>query len=231
MTRYEAVILDMDGTLVDSNWAHARAWVDALHEFDYDPPYADVLPLIGMGGDQLLPLVADGLQKSSERGQKVAARKKEIFHEVYFPQVKPFPQVRELVERMRHDGLSVVVGTSSGKNDAQRLLDMVGITDLIDSATSADDAQRSKPAPDIILAALEKSGLPAEKVVMVGDTPYDIQAAEPTGVGVIALRCGGWSDENLAGALEIYDSPADLLAHYDESRLGAKAQAGGAGGG
>jgi HAD superfamily hydrolase (TIGR01509 family) len=221
MTRYEAVILDMDGTLVDSNWAHARAWTDALREHGYDVPYERVLPMIGMGGDQLLPLAANGLQKSSDEGMKVATRKKAIFHETYFPQVKPFPQVRALVERMRQEGLRVVVGTSSGRNDAQRLLEMVGITDLIDSATSADDARRSKPAPDIVLAALEKTGRPAERVLMVGDTPYDIQAAEPTGVGVIALRCGGWQDAHLAGALAIYDSPADLLARYDESPLAA----------
>jgi HAD superfamily hydrolase (TIGR01509 family) len=220
MPRYEAVILDMDGTLVDSNWAHARAWVDALREHGYEPPYEQVLPLIGMGGDQLLPIVADGLQKSSPLGSAIAARKKAIFHAHYFPQVRPFPGVRALVERMRQDGLAVVVGTSSGRNDAERLLDMVGITDLIDSATSADDAKRSKPAPDIVLAALAKTGKPAARVLMVGDTPYDIQAAEPTGVGVIALRCGGWQDEQLQGALEIYDSPADLLAHYAESALG-----------
>ena len=220
MGRYEAVILDMDGTLVDSNWAHARAWVDALREHGYNPPYEQVLPLIGMGGDQLLPIVADGLQKASPLGSAIAARKKAVFHETYFPQVKPFPQVRALVERMRADGLSVVVGTSSGAKDAERLLEMVGIADLIDSATSADDAKRSKPAPDIVLAALAKTGKPAERVLMIGDTPYDIQAAEPTGVGVIAVRCGGWQDDQLQGALEIYDSPQDLLAHYDESLLG-----------
>lgn len=223
MPRYDAVILDMDGTLVDSNWAHARAWVDALGEYGIEAAYEDVLPLIGMGGDQLLPIAANGLQKASELGMKVATRKKAIFYEQYFAQIKPFPRVRELVERMRADGLSVVVGTSSGKNDAQRLLEMAGIIDLIDSATSADDAKRTKPAPDIVLAALAKTGHPADRVVMVGDTPYDIQAAAPTGVGVIMVRTGVWDDHQLDGALAIYDSPADLLARYDESPLGRDA--------
>lgn len=220
MSRYEAVILDMDGTLVDSNPSHARAWVDALREYGYDVPFETVLPLIGMGGDQLLPMVANGLQKSSPVGAELAARKKVIFHSEYFPHIRPFPGVRELVERMRADGLSVVVGTSSGRHDAERLLAMIGITGLIDSATSADDAKRSKPAPDIVFAALAKTGKPADRVLMVGDTPYDIQAAAPTGVGVIALRCGGWRAEALSGALAIFDSPADLLARYDQSPLG-----------
>ncbi|MFO7321428.1 MAG: HAD family hydrolase [Chloroflexota bacterium] len=218
MGQIEAVLLDMDGTLVDSNPAHAAAWVEALREHGYDVPFEDVLPLIGMGGDQLLPRVTNGVQKHSPEGMKIADRKKQIFKEKYWPRLRPFPCVRELVEHMQTRGMTVLVASSSTRRDVLKMMELAGIADLV-QATSAEDAKRSKPAPDIIIAALQKTGTPAERTLMIGDTPYDIEAAGAVGVGVIGLRCGGWDDDALRGALAIYDDPADLLANFDRSPL------------
>jgi HAD superfamily hydrolase (TIGR01509 family) len=214
-----AVILDMDGTLIDSNAAHVHAWVEALKEHGHEISEGDVWPLVGMGGDNLLP-AAVGIQKDSEEGKKLSERRGQIFRERYLPHLKPFPGVRPLLERMRGDGLRLMVASSSPKDELESSLQAAGVADLVEGFTSASDAGRSKPNPDVVAAALERLDLPAAEVVMLGDTPYDVQAAGKVGVGVIAFRCGGFRDEDLRGALALYDGPADLLARYDESPLG-----------
>jgi HAD superfamily hydrolase (TIGR01509 family) len=215
---YRAVILDMDGTLIDSNAAHVHAWVEALCEGGYEVSEKDIWPLVGMGGDNLLP-AAVGIDKESEEGKKISERRGEIFRERYLPHLKPFPQVRPLLERIRGDGMRLMVASSSPQDELQRSLDLAGVADLVEGASSGSDGGRSKPDPDVVRAALGKLGLAAGEVVMLGDTPYDVQAAAKVGVGVIAFRCGGFRDEDLAGALAIYDDAADLLARYGESPL------------
>lgn len=216
--RYRAVILDVDGTLVDSNDAHVQVWVDALAENGIDVPVERIRKLVGMGGDNLLPAAA-GLDKESPRGKAIADRRGELFRTRYLPHIQPFPAVRRLLERMREAGLDLVVASSSPAEEMNVLLDRAGVSGLLRDTASGSDARRSKPDPDIVEVALKKLGLPPEEAVMLGDTPYDIQAAGKAGVGVIALRCGGFPDEDLEGALAIYDDPADLLAHFDESPL------------
>ncbi len=228
-TRIKSVLLDMDGTLVDTNDAHAHAWVEALRRGGYDVPFERVRRLIGMGADKLLP-EAVGVSKGSEEGERLAEWWAEIFKEKHLPQARASPKVRELLNRMRETGFKLVIATSAEKEILEPLLEITGAKDLIQEETSADDVESSKPDPDIVFAALKKTGLPPEEVLMLGDTPYDIEAAGKAGVGVVALRCGGFSDDDLSGALAIYDDPADLLARYDESPLG-KSYAGGAGGG
>ncbi|MFL6233184.1 MAG: HAD family hydrolase [Thermoanaerobaculia bacterium] len=218
-SRYRAVILDMDGTLLDSNEAHVKAWVEALREHGREVAEKDIWPWVGMGGDNLLP-AAVGISKESKEGKKIAETRGEIFRSRYLPHLKAFPEVRPLLERMKKDGLKLVVATSSPQDEVEKAVEIVGARDLLDDITSASDAGRSKPDPDVVKAALDRVGLPAEDAIMLGDTPYDIQAAGKVGISVIAFRCGGFSDQNLKGALEIYDGPADLLAHYDESPLG-----------
>jgi HAD superfamily hydrolase (TIGR01509 family) len=214
-----AVLLDVDGTLIDSNDAHARAWLDALDEFGYDLPFERVRPLIGMGADKLLPALI-GIAKDSDEGARLSKRRTEIFMTKYLSTVHPFPQVRELLQRMRRDGLTLVVATSAEGEELNKLARIAGITDLIEESTTSSDAASSKPDPDIIHAALARSGKSPRETLMLGDTPYDIEAAAAAGVRVIALRCGGWwSDADLVGALAIYDDPADLLAHYEDSPL------------
>ena len=214
------VILDVDGTLVNSNDAHARAWIEALAEHSYDVPFETVRPLIGMGGDKLMPEVV-GVDGESEEGQAIDARRGDIFRTQYLPHLQAFPRVRELLAHMSARGLKLVVASSSKKETLEPLLELAGATDLIESKTSTDDADASKPSPDIVGAALERLNLPKENVVMIGDTPYDVEAAGRAGVALIGLRCGGWDDAGLEGAIAIYDDPADLLAHYDASPLAA----------
>ena len=218
MTHIHAVIFDVDGTLVDSNDAQARSWVDALKEFGYSVPYEKVRPLIGMGGDKVLPETI-GVQKDSEKGKQISKRRSEIFKKKYLPNVKPFPDAQKLLDRMRKQGLKLAIATSAQPDELRPLLQIVGAADLIEDKTSARDVKSSKPDPDVMQVALKRVGYPPNEVVMIGDTPYDIEAARKAGVGTIAFRCGGWSDSDLAGAIAIYNDPADLLAHYDSSPL------------
>lgn len=218
MSRIDGVIFDVDGTLIDSNDAHARAWVAALAEHGYDVPFERVRRLIGMGGDKLLPSVA-GIDTDSERGKQIDKRRGAIFQQRFLPEVGAFPQVRPLLERLSADGMRLVVASSAKGDEIDTLLERTGAADLFESSTSSSDAPRSKPDPDIVEAALSQLGLPAGQVLMIGDTPYDIEAAAKAGIGIVALRSGGWGDADLAGALAVYDDPADLLAGYDDSPL------------
>lgn len=221
MAQLRAVIFDVDGTLVDSNEAHARAWVDALREYGYDVPVERVQRLIGMGGDKLLPEVS-GIEKESDLGKKIDERRQDIFQEQYLPKLQAFPQVRELVQRIQQDGLEIGIASSAKGEELGKLLKVAQIDDLIEQATSSSDAKESKPDPDIVQAAVDKLGCAVEEVVMVGDTPYDVEASHQAGMRIIGVRCGGWDDDGLQGANAIYDSPADLLAHYDQSPLAAQ---------
>lgn len=216
MTR--AVLLDVDGTLIDSNDAHARAWVDVGDEFGHPIEFGQVRWLIGMGGDRVLPQLT-GLEEESEEGQRMKERRGEIFREKYLPRLKAFGGARELLERLRDDGVKLVVATSASEKDLHALLKQAELDDLIENATNADDAESSKPAPDIVRSALAKSGAAAHECVMIGDTPYDVKAAQRAGVKIIGLRCGGWTDSELRGAVSVYADPADLLAHYADSPL------------
>jgi HAD superfamily hydrolase (TIGR01509 family) len=211
-----AAILDIDGTLIDSNDAHARAWVDVGKEMGYDIEFAHVRRLIGMGGDKVVPEIT-GLEDDSDEAEKVKKRRGEIFQERYLPTLQPFPRARELLERFQADGMTLVVATSASKDDMGKLLEKAGIKDLIEEKTSQSDVEASKPDPDVIEAAVEKAGCKPSEAVMLGDTPYDVEASRKAGVPCVALRCGGWGDEELKDAVAIYDDPADLLANYARS--------------
>ena len=211
--RDRAVIFDVDGTLVDSNDAHARAWQDVLKEYGIERDFADIRRLIGMGGDKLLPALT-GISAETELGQRIAARRGRRFRDAYLAGLRPFPEVRPLLARIAGDGFRLGVASSAKKDELDRLLQVAGVDDLIDRQTSADEVDASKPDPDAVHAALAKLGVPAKDAAMVGDTPYDVEAAARTGVSMIAFRCGGWRDADLAGARAIYDGPSDLLAHY-----------------
>ncbi|HEX6478677.1 MAG TPA: HAD family hydrolase [Ktedonobacteraceae bacterium] len=219
MSNIRGVILDVDGTLVLSNDAHAQSWMEAMADFGYYIPYEKVRSLIGMGGDKVLPETI-GLQKDSEEGIKISAKRKEIFKKRYLPVLQSAPGARELLEYMRVHGLKLAIASSSEKDELKALLQVAGASDLIQEETSSSDASRSKPDPDVMQVTLQRIGLPANQVLMLGDAPYDIEAAAKVGVGTIALRCGGWTDPELKGALAIYNDPADLLDHYGTSPLG-----------
>jgi phosphoglycolate phosphatase-like HAD superfamily hydrolase len=214
------ILLDIDGTLIDSNDAHARAWVDSLAAHGYVVPFEQVRPLIGKGGDKILPELV-GLDPESGEAKRMSETRSELFLHRELPTLRATRGARALLERMTAEGLELVVATSAKSDEVRALLEQTGVSDLIQLASSSDDADRSKPDPDIVQAALRLSGSQAMHSAMLGDTPYDVEAAARARVPAIALRCGGWwGDEAFAKAAAIYDDPADLLAHFDESPLG-----------
>ncbi len=155
-----AVLLDIDGTLIDSNDAHARSWVETLAEFGYQVSFARVRELIGKGGDKLLPEVT-GLQDDTAESKRISEQRRKRFLTRYVPALRPFPRAADLLRRMRADGLRLVVATSANDEELKVLLRVAGVQDIVDGATSSDDAERSKPDPDIVCAALRRTGRPA----------------------------------------------------------------------
>lgn len=216
----QGIILDIDGTLVLSNDAHAQAWVEAFAEYGYEVQFEKVRPLIGMGGDKIIPMLVPGLEKKDEDGQAISAKRKELIINRFVPNLQPTPGARELVLKINNAGLKVVVASSATSEELSLLFKVAKVDDLLDEETMSLDAESSKPAPDIIEAALDKLQLPPDRVVMIGDSPYDVEAAKKCGVGAIAVRCGGFSDEDLKDAIAIYNDPADIVAHYGNLPLG-----------
>ena len=219
-SKAKVVVLDIDGTLVDSNDEHAHAWVDVGREFGHPIGYDRVRRLIGMGGDKVLPELT-GIEEDTDEGTRIKERRGEIFRERYLPTLRAFPHARELLERFRDDGYTLVVATSASKEDMDALLEQAGIQDLMEEKTSSSDADASKPDPDIVQAALESADARPGDAIMLGDTPYDVEASGRAGVRCVALRCGGWGDDELGGAVAVYDDPADLLARYADSPFAA----------
>ncbi len=213
---YRAVILDVDGTLVDSNDAHAHAWVDTLAEHGRHVEFSRVRWLIGMGGDKLLPSLT-GIDAGSPEGEAIAARRAQIFEQRYIGTVKPTRGAQRLLERLADAGKDLIVASSAHEDELRDLLRIAGATKFISAVRSADGPGQSKPDPDIVLAAIARSGCEPQDVVMIGDTPYDVEAALRAGIGIIGLRSGGWSAEALKGALVVYADPEDLLDHYELS--------------
>ena len=199
-TMYQAVIFDVDGTFVDSNDAHALAWVLAITESGRRGEFSRVRPLIGMGGDKLLPEVT-GLWIESPEGKAIADKRREFFRRKFLPHLQPTRGAQRLLEFLRDDRKSLFVASSAEEDELQDLLEVAGAAKLIDSTASSDDAEGSKPDPDIVAAALAKTGCPTAETIMVGDTPYDVEAALRTGIEIIGLRSGGWSDRELHGAM------------------------------
>jgi HAD superfamily hydrolase (TIGR01509 family) len=213
---FESVLFDVDGTLIDSNAAHAMAWMRALSEHGAHVDITRVRPLIGMGADKLLPAVAD-VEESSSLGRAIGRRKKELFAEM-LPRLRPTRGARPLLEYLSGHGIDLVVATSAGNEELGSLLKRAGVDDLIRKRATKDDAEESKPDPDIVCAALARARSGPERTLMVGDTPYDIEAAARAGVAAVALRCGGhWSDRDLNGALYIFDDPQELLERWQHA--------------
>lgn len=226
----KGIILDVDGTLMDSNEAHAEAWSRALLESGYPFPLAAVRKLIGMGGDKLLPTLG-GIDEKSELGRRISGRRTELFMRDYVDSLKPLPGARAFLQRLRDEGFRYVVGTSAKREEFEAIVRAGGLDDLLLSATpnpspakpaapvTQEEAGASKPDPDIIEAALRELGVPPESALMVGDTPYDIHAAKMARVKTIAFRCGGWDESGLRGAIAVYRDPAELLERWDTSPL------------
>jgi HAD superfamily hydrolase (TIGR01549 family) len=215
----QGAILDVDGTLVLSNDIQAQAWVEAFHAYGYGASFEQVRPLIGMGGDHLVSQIIPAFDSEEGSGKVIADRRKQLVLNQYAAKLAAANGARELVQKMQAAGLKLIAATSATSEELEVLLKAAHVEDLLPEATTADDADSSKPDPDVVEAALEKAQMSPNEVVMLGDTPYDIEAANQVGVKTIAFRCGGFSDEELAGAIAIYNDPADLVAHYDQSPL------------
>ena len=219
------VLFDVDGTLVDSNDLHARAWVDAFAEAGITVEFAAVRRCIGMGGDKLMPAVS-GLAEDSPQGASIAERRGAIFRERYLHDVKAFPGAADLVAAVKGSGLHAVAASSAKKEELTPLLRIAGADWLMDAKTSSDDADASKPEPDIVHAALARVKARPHDAILIGDTPYDVEAATRAGVEAIAFRSGGWGDADLGGAIAIYDGAWTLLEQFDRSALGVRARSG-----
>jgi len=212
----KTVLLDVDGTLVDSNDAHAQAWLEIFQRNDYPGTFEWVRELIGKGGDKLIPEVT-GLEPDSHEAKRLKKERSALFSRVYLPQLRAFPKAEALLRRLHESGLQLVVASSANEDELQPLLEICGALPFIQHQTSSDDAKHSKPDPDIVQVALKKAGCSAGEAVMLGDTPYDVQAAGKAGVRAVAVRSGGHPDSALAGAVAIYDDVADLHANFDSS--------------
>ncbi|HYE05766.1 MAG TPA: HAD family hydrolase [Planctomycetota bacterium] len=214
-----AVLFDMDGTLVDSVDLHARAWRETLARFGIERDLGEIRARIGMGGDHLLPALVDRATLAAIGEETIAAARGELFRAEYLPLVRGFPGARELILRLREDGYAVALATSAQSEELAALKQAAGIDDLIDDQITADDVGSSKPEPDIFTAAIAHLGLDdPHRAIVVGDSPWDALAAARAQLACIGVRCGGFADVDLrrVGVTEIYDDPADLLAHYDE---------------
>jgi len=217
----KAVIFDIDGTLIDTVDLHAEAWVEALRHFGHEIAFQDMRSQIGKGGDQILhgllpPAVIE------EKGDAIKDFRADLFKRDYLHRAQAFPGVRALFERIRDAGQRAVLASSGNADEVERYKEIAGIADLIDSATSSDDAERSKPFPDIFQAALAKlSPLTPDEAVVIGDTPYDAEAARKAEMKSIGVLSGGFAEQALkdAGCIAVYRGPEDLLRHYDSSPL------------
>jgi HAD superfamily hydrolase (TIGR01549 family) len=211
------ILFDVDGTLVDSNDAHAHAWVQAFAETGITVDFAVVRRCIGMGGDKLMPAVS-GVDEETPTGKAISSRRREIFKSVWLPRLQPFRDADRLAAALHARGYTLVAASSAKRDELKPLLDIAGVTPHFDGATSSDDAAESKPDPDIVDAALKRAKSRPDEAIMVGDTPYDLEAARRAGVALIAFRCGGWGDAELQGALAIYDGPWEMLTAVEAGR-------------
>ena len=218
----KAVIFDVDGTLVDSVDLHAEAWRLAFEKFGKKVSFNEARRQIGKGSDQLLPVFLSE-RELAEFGNELDTYRSELFKRDFLPRVKGFPQVRELFKRILTDNKQIALASSAKADELATYKRLAGIDDLVDKQTSSDDAEKSKPFPDIFTAALARlKNVAATDAMVIGDTPYDAEAAAKIELSTIGVLCGGWPEQELrgAGCIAVYRDPADLLKRYDESALG-----------
>jgi HAD superfamily hydrolase (TIGR01549 family) len=214
----KALIFDIDGTLVDSVDLHAQAWKEAFKHFGKDVPYQQVRHQIGKGGDQLMP-VFFSREELEEHGEEMEEYRGRIFKRDYLPRVRAFPSVRELFLKLKADDKRIALASSAKKDELAAYKKIANIEDLVEEETSADDADRSKPHPDIFKAALDRlEDVAVHEALVIGDTPYDAEAAGKLRLRTLGVLSGGFPEAELraAGAIAVYRDVADMLARYDE---------------
>lgn len=216
----KAVFFDLDGTLVDSNDLHIRAWQEVFAEIGAAFDRATIHAQIGKGGDMLVPSLLPHLDEAAQ--ERLGDRHGEIFKARHLATVQPFADAHALLAHAHARGQQVVLASSASKAELDQYLDLLDARALVAASTSADDVENTKPAPDIFATALTKiGGVDPDEVIVIGDTPYDVEAAAKCGIATIALRSGRFPDAVLraAGAIALYDHAAALLADYDNSPL------------
>ena len=239
----EALLFDIDGTLVDSVDLHARSWEEAFEHFGVRISFAKIRPQIGKGGDELMKTLLPR-EELEKRGEEIDRWRSDLFKRKFLGQVRAFPRVRELFQELLRRKLRIALASSAKGDELARYKQIAGIDDLIEAETSSDDAERSKPNPDIFAVALERlarrgiapavpragspraalglgGSVPKDRVLVVGDSSWDAIAAGRLGVRTLGVLCGGFPETELrkAGCIEIYRDPADLLARLDESPI------------
>ena len=212
-----AAILDIDGTLVDTNYQHAIAWYRAFRKHGVVLPVWRIHRHIGMGGDQLVAALA-GDDLEDEKGDDVRGDEKELYAEL-IDEVEPMDGARELIERLREIGSEVVLASSAKEDEVEHYLDQLDARPIVDGWTTSADVEATKPEPDLVHAALEK--VDADSAVMVGDTTWDVKAAKRAGVETVAVRTGGFGVDELreAGAIAVFESVRELCERLGETPL------------
>jgi HAD superfamily hydrolase (TIGR01509 family) len=210
-----AAILDIDGTLVDTNYQHAIAWYRAFRGNGLVLPVWRIHRHIGMGGDQLVEALA-GDEYEDEHGEEVRDAEKDLYMEL-IEEVEPMDGARELIVALSESERAVVLASSAKEEEVEHYIELLDCRELVDGWTTSADVEATKPEPDLVHAALEKMG--ADEGVMVGDTPWDVKAARKAGVDTIAVLTGGFSEAELrdAGAVEVFESVRELC---DSGSLG-----------
>ena len=218
--RRYGVLFDVDGTLVDSAYIHTLAWWQAFRQHQHDVPMAAIHRCVGMGGDRLVDtLLPAGRDRNADA--EILTSHAAVFAQSW-PSLRPLDGAKELLAQCHAGGLAVALASSARSQDLAAARKAIGADSFIHAATSADDAKASKPAPDILIAALEAVGVAASGAVYVGDAVWDMQAAAALGIPAIGVTCGGTSAAELreAGAAEVYDGPRDILENLQASAIG-----------
>jgi HAD superfamily hydrolase (TIGR01549 family) len=215
-----AAIFDIDGTLVDSVDLHALAWHEAFAHFGHDVTFEQARSQIGKGGDNLLPVFLSEAELR-DHGESLEEWRGKHFKANYLSMVRPFAAVPDLFHKLRDAGVKLAVGSSAKKDELELYLKLAGVANMTDVKVSAEDVNRSKPAPDVFEAALEKLNIDADDAIVIGDSPYDAEAAKKSGLRTIGLLCGGFTERSLrdAGCVAVYPGPAALFACLDDSPL------------
>jgi HAD superfamily hydrolase (TIGR01509 family) len=214
-----AAILDIDGTLVDTNFHHAIAWFRAFHQHDIVLPIWRIHRHIGMGGDQMIGSLC-GDETEEEKGDDIRAAEKVLYSEL-IGEVEPLRGARELIVDLKDRGHPVVLASSAKQDEVDHYLDLLDARDLADDWTTSSDVEATKPQPDLVQAAMDKAG--TDEAVMVGDTTWDVEAAGRAGIQSVTVRTGGFSAAELrdAGAVAVFDSIEELREALDETPLAA----------
>jgi HAD superfamily hydrolase (TIGR01549 family) len=219
-----AVLFDVDGTLVDTTYLHAVCWWQALIDHGHTVPMADIHHAIGMGSGELLThLLGDGRDQSEDEGLTAAHM---TLYRRHWGELRALPGAADLLRHCAESGLKVVLASSASAEELSALRDTLNADDAVADATTADDAEHTKPAPDVLNAALERTGLSADRAIFVGDAVWDGHAAAKADVRFLAVTCGGTPEQELrsSGAVDVFRDPAELLDRFDESDLGRLAK-------